>query len=271
MSLVERVEQVRGWAKALGLPLHPDFPEFVDEGHCLSVDVEQGSPEWALLRCGLPTTSALNRIITETRLEYSKSAHPYIAELRVETRFGLPKNWGETDWTVRGHKLEPKARRWYESERTLMVRQVGFLMSKDGSEGGSPDGLVGDDGLVEIKCFGADKHERCLMGLEEVVTKSQAQGLLRITGRSWVDMLAYHEASQPRLYRVERDEDFIGALDEHMRTFKADRAKIDKRMAMIGTARIDDSLEKAELRAELEASLDAEKVVDGMYGQLEAL
>ncbi len=230
----------------------------IHETDSLGNPLKQGSRDWWALRLGIPTCSSLGRIIQPAKMGYSSGARPYIAELLAEQILGVPtdpmmeqESDGGTQWTERGLELEPRAKAWYELERGATIRQVAFITTDDGSEGGSPDGLVGDDGIIEVKCYGAKHHMSCLLGLEEIAPKVQVQGYLRLTGRQWCDSLAWHPTLPIRLDRVYRDDIFIAKLDECMAQFKREMAEAKKRLDLIGSAMIDDGGLKAQLLASI--------------------
>lgn len=244
MSAALHIDRVRDWLVAQGWPkLDPDWLAYEDMGNVLAItNVEQNAPEWMFLRCGLITTSALNSIMTPSTNEYSKGARGLLARLIGERLLGEPYDWGNTGWTERGHAQEDEARKWYAVERGMEVRRVGFLLSKDGEEGGSPDGLVGDDGGVEIKCYGLEHHMRVVLGTDPFPeSPNQVQGLLRITGRKWWDCVAYHPSPKipNRLERVKRDDGHIAKLDTCMARAKKEMARAMERLEAMGTARID--------------------------------
>ena len=155
-------------------------------------DVKQGTREWFALRIGTPTVSNLPRILTPAKLKISAGAKTYAAELVAERILGEPLDHElATEWTARGTELESEARDWYAMYRDVEVDEVGFVTIAGGAFGGSPDGLVGDDGLVEIKCRSAKMHARIITGVDEAASRLQTQGYLWLTGREWIDVLAY--------------------------------------------------------------------------------
>lgn len=216
-------------------------------------DVEQDTQEWWDLRLGKLTVSKLSRIITPSRLEYSKGARALIAELMVERRTQRITDWGSTEYSDRGKEMEAEAVRWYQFERDVDVERVGFISTDDGEEGGSPDGLVGDDGGLEVKCYGAKHHMELLLGHGgDIAPMSQVQGYLRLTGRKWWDVLAYNPDFPPVLNRVYRNEAFIKALDECVEKFHAEMKQAEEGLAAIGErGRIDGT----DLLAQLAASI----------------
>lgn len=175
------------------------------------LDMEQGSLEWMVARLGLPTASRYDQLLTPKGLKPSASQQPYRAELLAEWLLGQPLEWGTDGVMERGTELEAEARRFYEMDRDVEVRQVGFILRDDGLTGGSPDGLVGADGVLEIKCPMAKQHVRYMLG-EKPEHTGQVQGLLHLTGRAWCDVLSYNPELPPVLVRVERDEAYLAAL-----------------------------------------------------------
>ena len=238
----------------------------------LGIEIKQGSSDWLALRCGIPTASKFASIITPAKMEYSKAAHGYAAQLIGEQILGHPLDIDSPDtiWTERGTEMEDEARKWLELERGYDIRQVAFVTSDDGTEGCSPDGLVGDDGAVELKVRSAKAHMSCLLGLEDVASVTQTQGILRVTQRQWIDVCGYSPKLPPVLYRVTPDETFQKALGVCLAQFKADMAKARKRLEAIGSARIDDNL-LATLAASVRKkkgaiAADIESTVTAMYG-----
>ena len=247
MSAALHIERVRGWLIDKGWKdLPEEWLEYEDMGDVVAItNIPQGDPVWQFLRCGLITTSVLTQVMTPKKRDYSAGARGLLARLIGERLLGEPYDWGNTGWTDRGHDVEDEARQWYALERGVTVRQVGFLLAKDGEEGGSPDGLVGDDGGVEIKCYGLDHHMRVLLGTDPFPeNESQVQGLMRLTNRKWWDCVAYHPSPKipNRLERVQRDETYIEQLDLCVTRAKQELARAMERMEGVGTARIDSTI-----------------------------
>lgn len=180
----------------------------------------QGSSEWKRLRMGRPTASAFDRIITPTG-KVSSQAEGYINDLLAELMLGEPLDGPTSPWMDRGHQLESEARAFYELQTGCDVVQVGFTTTDDGRIGASPDGLVGEDGLLEIKVPKASTHVSYLLS-ERGVDKAylpQVQGQLYVTGRNFVDIVSYYPGLPEAMIRVERDEEFIALLAAGLKTF----------------------------------------------------
>jgi hypothetical protein len=179
----------------------------------IRLDCEQGSPEWFAARLALPTASRFDQIITPKTLKLSASSEKYRNELLAEWLLGESLSAGhDGEFMNRGRALEEEARDWYELQRDVEVERVGFILRDEQNAGCSPDGLVGADGGLEIKCPSAAVHVGYLLDSVGEAYRCQVQGSLWITGRAWWDVLSYHPSLPKALVRVERDEAFIEAL-----------------------------------------------------------
>jgi predicted phage-related endonuclease len=120
----------------------------------------------------------------------------------------------------RGQELEAEAREAYEIITSQEVRQVGFCLSDNGLYGVSPDGLIGDEGGLEIKCPTLPVH--ILYLLENKLPTDyiqQVQGQLLVTGRKWVDFFSYFPGIKPLIVRVYPDKEFIKMLRVELEVF----------------------------------------------------
>ena len=173
---------------------------------------EQRSDGWLAARLGVPTASGFSKLITSTGKK-AASFDRYVNELIAERLTGQTTFVPTTDAMQRGTDLEPLARAFYEMVYDLKVFEVGLCLHDDIDAGASPDGLVGDDGLLEIKCPLASTMIGYLRD-NKLPTQyvQQVQGQLWITGRDWCDFLAWHPNTQALLVRVERDEKYIAEL-----------------------------------------------------------
>lgn len=185
----------------------------------IRLDCDQGSAAWFAARLGLPTASQFDRVLTPKTMKPSAAAEGYRHELLAEYLLGEPLESGDADFMARGTAMEDDARRWYEMLRDVEVDRVGFLLRDDRRCGGSPDGLIGTAGGLEIKCPSAGVHVGYLLGNPAEKYKAQIQGNLWIAEREWWDFLSYHPTLPPALVRVTRDEPFIAALAGAMTDF----------------------------------------------------
>lgn len=170
-------------------------------------DVKQGEEDWVKLRLGMPTASDFDKIMTPAKMQLSKSADKLIARLigeryspylpeRAETFSSRAMQWGQ--------QTEEEARRFYAMERNCTVTNGGFCVSEDGRLGCSPDGLIGDDGCLELKCPESGTHVAWLIeGGVPAEYLPQVHGQLIVTGRKWIDFMSYSIGLPPLLVRVE--------------------------------------------------------------------
>lgn len=185
-------------------------------------DVTQGSEEWVRLRLGIPTASEMDRIFTPGGKPSGKlTQEKYMMGLLAERITGLCDTDFKSSWMERGTDTESEARNFYDLQRGLDVKQIGFVTNDAGTIGVSPDALVGDPGLMEIKCPKAGVHIGYLLksGSAYAEYKVQVQGQLWITERQWCDVISYHPAMPMALNRIERDEEFIKGLSAAVEAF----------------------------------------------------
>lgn len=172
--------------------------------------VEQGTPEWFALHIGRPSASGFDRILTPKTRKPSASAGRYAIEL-CAAWLGETLDGASSRFMERGLQLEAEARSWYEFTQDVQVEQVGFITDDADRYGCSPDGLIGEDGVVEFKCLSPVEHVAALLG-EADEYALQIAGQLWITGRSWCDRVYYHPTIRPVVQRVGRDEELIAIL-----------------------------------------------------------
>lgn len=173
---------------------------------------EQGSQEWLESRLGKPTASNFGKLITPTG-KPSTSAEGYINELIAQRITGELPEFYTNEAMARGNELEPAAKALYELSNDVEVVEVGLCLHDTLECGASPDGLVGDDGGIEIKCPLPHTHVAYLRD-GKIPSKyiPQVQGCLWITGREWWDFMSYHPAMEDLIVRVYRDEEYIKLL-----------------------------------------------------------
>lgn len=169
-------------------------------------NIEQRTPEWHALRAGKPTASEFSRIVTSVG-EPSKQAAGYAMALAAELFTGKRSDAFEgNEWTERGRELEASALRFYTFARETDIEPVGFITDDDATMGCSPDGLVGEDGMVEIKCLKAETHIKAILyhqkhGRCPPDYVQQTQGQIMIAGRQWCDLFFYHPDLPPLIVR----------------------------------------------------------------------
>lgn len=195
----------------------------------IRVDVEQGSAEWRMARIGLLTASNFEKIITPTgkqSSQWEKLMHRVLAEQIL----GVPLD-DDADgvFMERGNVLEQKAVRFYELQyEDADVQPGGFVTRDDGRTGASPDRLVDDVGLLEIKVPSAHVHVGYLLDSEGIGYKPQVQGQLWVCEREWSDTISYNPELPAALVRQYRDDKFIATLECLVKQFHdaVDEAKV---------------------------------------------
>ena len=187
--------------------------------------VEQGSPEWFAQRLGRITASNFGALMTLPRSKkdreaglISETARTYLIKKVSEVLTGMSKEFTtqSMEW---GSETEDEARKIYELENMVEVKQIGFaILESNPIVGGSPDGLVGDDGIIEIKCPDSNTFTGYLLG-DSIVKgyMAQIQGNLWILDRLWCDFIVYDprvikEDLRIHIMRVNRDDEYISKI-----------------------------------------------------------
>jgi putative phage-type endonuclease len=200
------------------------------------IDCKQGDEVWLKARCGIPSASEFSRIVTSKGAATSSTVRArYLNEKIGERVSGSVQVHFVNDAMERGTNLEPKAREWYEATTGADVVEVGFCHAdKAGRWGASPDGLVGDDGGIEIKCPQRPAMIDALRREHSPTAYSvQVQGCMWVTGRSWWDVIVYTDdyGIPNRIWRVTANEAMHAAFAEHIPAFcdevEAEAAKIE--------------------------------------------
>lgn len=190
------------------------------------LDIPQGSLEWLSARAGIPSSSNFDKIVTTTGAP-SKQAEKYLLSLAVERVTGKAEESYKNANMERGNEMESEARNFYELTEGVDVKQVGLCFPDERKlYACSPDGLVGEDGLLEIKCPISSTAASYLLGSEslEMAYLQQCQGQMLVTGRKWVDLLSYFPGLRPAMVRIERDKEFLFKLETELMLF-VDRLK----------------------------------------------
>lgn len=183
-------------------------------------DFEQNTPEWINARLGIPTASDFHKIITPFGKEGGQ-AEEYMNYLLAETLAGAPvEDYEGNRWMKRGKEREGEAAEYYEFEKECDTRQVGFVTDEAHTMGASPDRLVGEDGMVEVKCPAPGTQVKYLIiGSVPRLYWPQLQGQLYVTGRKWVDLVLYHQLLPKEIMRVKRDEPYLKEMERLITRF----------------------------------------------------
>lgn len=188
----------------------------------------QGSDAWKLARCGSLGASRMADAVARTKTGYGASRSNLMAELLVERLTGVPTE-GYTNAAMQwGTEKEPEARAAYEFKADVDVAEIGIVPHPAiAGTHASPDGLVGDDGLIEIKCPNTASHVETLLG-DEIAGKyvTQMQWQMACTGRKWCDFVSFDprlpESMALFVKRVHRDDKRIAELETEARAFLAE-------------------------------------------------
>lgn len=187
--------------------------------------IEQGSKEWKADRAGKATASRIADVMAKTKSGPAASRANYLAQLVAERLTGEPSEGFVSAAMAHGTATEPEARNAYAFATDNDVVQVGFIPHPTIEwSGASPDGIIGDDGLVEIKCPNTATHIETLLG-DGIDRKYvlQMQWQMACTGRKWCDFVSY----DPRLpgsmslhiQRVHRDDLMIAEIQREVSGF----------------------------------------------------
>lgn len=184
------------------------------------LNFEQGSEEWFNARLGIPTASRFKDIVTPAKGEKSKSYKNYMYELIAEKLTNQKEDFFKSEWMERGSEIEPLARSSYEFLHDVEVKEVGIILNDAETIGASPDGLIGLDGGLEIKCPKPSTLVKYMLnGNLPLEYKTQVMGSLWISEREWWDFLAFHPNMDLFQLRVHRDEAYIKNMSQHINDF----------------------------------------------------
>mgnify|MGYP000253540268 CR=1 FL=1 len=187
--------------------------------------MEQGTPEWLAARAGKVTASRVSDVMmAKTTAGYQN----YRSQLVCELLTGQPTETHTSAAMQHGTDTEPQARAMYTLTTGNMVQEVGFIPHPlISGAGASPDGLIGEYGLVEIKCPQPTEHIRTLTG--GAIKKGyllQMQWQMACTGREWCDFVSYSndfpDELRMHVQRVNFDHDLVADLEKAVTAFCAE-------------------------------------------------
>lgn len=188
-------------------------------------EIIQGSDEWKALRLGKVTASRVADVVARTKTGYGASRANYMAQLIAERLTNTVAEAYTNAAMIHGTECEPEARAAFEFYQGVTVKEVAFVPHpKIDQAGCSPDGLIGEDGLVEIKCPNTATHLETLLG-QAVPAKyeTQMQFQMSCTGRQWCDFVSYDPRmpENMRLFikRLPRDDKRIAELEAEIASF----------------------------------------------------
>ena len=185
------------------------------------LNIEQGSDAWLACRLGIATASELDCLLVSGKhpTGFGVAAFTYmdqlIGERITEEAAELPF---QTKATIRGHEQEGVALNLYEAREEVKVQKVGIILNR--GIGYSPDGLIGTDGLIEIKTK-LPKFQVGVILSGEVPKEhvAQCQGGLWASDREWIDFISYWPGMPLFVKRMHRDEAMIRKIEERVKLF----------------------------------------------------
>lgn len=186
--------------------------------------VEQGTDDWFKARLGRATASRFKDIMTKVKYGEAAAVKNYRSELTAECLTGNREETWKSPAMQWGTETEPLARLQYVLNSGNDVEECGFFAHEKIMAGASPDGLIGEDGLLEIKCPNSATHIATLQAQQVPYQYYwQVMGQMWITGRKWCDFVSFDprmpENAQYFCIRVERDEDEIKKLESEVTEF----------------------------------------------------
>lgn len=198
-------------------------------------DHPQGTDAWLACRAGVITASrfkdARDRLKPTKGGEIGKPSAKctgYASQVALERIAGRPVDKAFENWQMReGKEQEPAARRAYEAKTGYLVEEAGFITTDDSRFGYSPDGLIDDDGLLEIKTIVSGDVAVKVCGLDDLSGyMDQCLGGLWLTGRKWLDLVIWCPALEPigrelQVHHIVRNENTIQALEDDLMVFAA--------------------------------------------------
>lgn len=198
-------------------------------------NVEQGGDEWRAARAGIPTASMFHTVLAKgVAGGDSKTRREYMLKLAGERLTGQPMGTYTNGHMERGQVMEEEARRFYTFLTDLEPQQVGFI--RNGEKGCSPDSLIGDDGMLEIKT--AMPHiliSYILSGSDLPAHKAQTQGGLWVAEREWIDLIVYWPGLPPFRHRTTRDDAYIAKLSDAVDAFNDELAEVVAKVQTFAT------------------------------------
>lgn len=199
------------------------------------LNVKQGSSEWLFARAGIVTASEMDNLISPSwKVRDGDTPATYMHMKLAEKIMGQPINLEIDTFAMdQGRMLESEALPWLDFMHGIKAERVGMCLTDDGRVGASPDGLIGEDGGLEVKCPRPQTHVKYL--LDGVVPKAylaQVHGSLWVTGRAYWYFLSYSRQFPKLLIRVERDEAIMqaisNAVESYYKNFDEALAKVNQ-------------------------------------------
>lgn len=194
------------------------------------INCPQGTEEWLAARAGIPTASMFATVMASGRGGgESKTRAKYMRQLAGEIITGRPMESFSNAHMERGHVMEPEARDLYAFAADVAPEQVGFI--RNGQKGCSPDSLIGENGMLEIKTKLPDLLIECLERDDfPPEHQAQCQGALWVAEREWIDLVVYWPEMPVFIKRAYRDEAYIATMAEAVDKFNEELAALVERV-----------------------------------------
>lgn len=186
------------------------------------IDCKQGDESWQGHRLARVTASEMDALISPTgKIRTGEGPKTYLARKVAEGWLGRPLNGGGAAWVMeQGTMMEPEARPWYEITHDCEIQTVGFIVGDDNRCGCSPDGLIGDNRGIEIKCPQEVAAVRyALDGELPDDYLLQVQGSMFVTGFERWEFLSYHRRLPKLTITVRRDEAMMSKIGQALAEF----------------------------------------------------
>jgi len=194
------------------------------------IDCEQRSEEWFKVRMGIPTASMFGVILAQS--DERKGRASYMRKLAGEIITKIPMESYTNDDMERGNQQEPEILARYQFEQDTEVHHVGFI--KNGNKGCSPDGLLGDDGMVQIKSAAPHVMIDILLGRDFGPPKkhlTQCMGELWVAERQWTDLVVGSSPALPLArWRIHRDTRYINDIEVAVHHFNRELREMVKKI-----------------------------------------
>lgn len=198
------------------------------------IDCDQNSAEWFAARSGIPTASNFATIMAKGKGGgESLTRKKYLYKLAGELLTGEVQDGYSNAHMERGHEMEPDARNMYALMTDANPQLVGFV--RNGQKGASPDSLVGDKGMLEIKTKLPDLLIDVLIRDEfPAEHKAQCQGALWVAEREWIDIAVYWPKLPLFIKRAHRDESYIADMSQAVDAFNSELAEVVEKIRRYG-------------------------------------
>lgn len=194
-------------------------------------DIAQGTPEWHLMHGSVPSASCFDKIITTTG-KVSAQRKDYMCQLAGVRVFEVYEDTFKSTHMQTGIEREQAAKDLYQVITGSPLHDVGFCYFDERRDRGcSPDALIGNGGVLEVKSPMLKTHVKYLLaGKLPTAYFCQVQGGLYITGHKWAHFMSFFPDAEPLILKVERDQQFIDKLDKAITDFNIELAMMVRKL-----------------------------------------